>query len=210
MGNSGGPLVNVDGQVIGMNTAIYSPTGGSNGIGFAIPSNQVRLISNLLMSKGKITRSMIGVAPEDVKEYERTGLLKDGGARVLALSEGGQGAAEAAGIRAGDVIVKIGDRPIRGEMDLRNAMLAYAPDASVDVKYVRDGALKTAKVKLQAFVPQTRTVTPEGRRLRRGGNPFEDLRGGLGIPDFGGDERDASKRTRRPRSASPASPPTSA
>ena len=186
MGNSGGPLVNVDGQVIGMNTAIYSPTGGSNGIGFAIPSNQVRLISNLLMSKGRLTRSMIGVAPEDVKEYERTGLLKDGGARIFKLGEP-KGAAEEAGLKEGDVIVKIGDRPIHNEMDLRNAMLAYAPDATVEVRYVRDNALGKVSVKLRNYVSQSAPAPIERRRNRRGDNPFGDLRG-LGVPDFGNDE----------------------
>jgi serine protease Do len=182
MGNSGGPLVNVDGQVIGMNTAIYSPTGGSNGIGFAIPSNQVRLISNLLMTKGKLTRSMIGVEPQDVKEYERTGLLKDGGARVVRLTD--DGAAKAAGLKEGDVIVRIGDRPIHGEMDLRNSMLAYAPGASVDVEYVRNGALQKSSLKLKVYQAQTLPTTPSpfgGRRPRNGDNPFEQFN----IPGFG-------------------------
>ena len=189
MGNSGGPLVNVDGQVIGMNTAIYSPTGGSNGIGFAIPSNQVRLISNLLMSKGKLTRSMLGVGPETVKEYERTGLLKDGGARVRQLSD--NGAAKAAGLREGDVIVKIGDRPIHGEMDLRNAMLAYAPNAAVDVQIVRDNALKTLKATLKPYVAQTLGDAPRPSRRRgfggNGGNPFDGFRNfrGFDFPNMG-------------------------
>lgn len=182
MGNSGGPLVNVDGQVIGMNTAIYSPTGGSNGIGFAIPSNQVRLISNLLITKGKLTRSMIGVEPQDVKEYERTGLLKEGGARVVRLTD--DGAAKAAGLKEGDVIVRIGERPIRGEMDLRNAMLAYAPGANVDIQYVRNGAVQKSSLKLKVYQAQTLPATPSpfgGRRPRSGDNPFEQFN----IPGFG-------------------------
>ncbi len=200
VGNSGGPLVNVDGQVIGMNTAIYSPTGGSNGIGFAIPSNQVRLISNLLMSKGKLTRSMIGVGPEAVKEYERTGLLKDGGARIARLSE--EGAAKAAGLKENDVIVKIGDRPIRSEMDLRNAMLAFAPNATVGVSYVRDNALRTTKVTLKTYVAQTMETAPRpnARRGYGGGmSPFEQFRNfrGFGIPD-GGDDANPFSDDARP------------
>lgn len=187
MGNSGGPLVNVDGQVIGMNTAIYSPTGGSNGIGFAIPSNQVRLISNLLMTKGKLTRSMIGVEPQDVKEYERTGLLKDGGARVVRVTE--DGAAKAAGLKEGDVIVKIGDRPIHGEMDLRNAMLAYAPGETQSLQYVRNGSIQKTTLKLKVYQVQALPTTPSpfGGRRRPGGsdNPFDQFN----IPGLGqGDE----------------------
>lgn len=207
MGNSGGPLVNVDGQVIGMNTAIYSPTGGSNGIGFAIPSNQVRLISNLLMTKGKLTRSMIGVAPEGVKEYQRTGLLKDGGARVARVAD--DSAAKTAGLKEGDVIVKIGDRPIHGEMDLRNAMLAYAPNTTVDVRYVRDDAVKTSKLTLKPYVAQTLDTTPTRPNRRRGfdgggENPFDgfpNLRGfnmpGLG-DDGGANPFDEPKSDRKP------------
>lgn len=202
MGNSGGPLVNVDGQVIGMNTAIYSPTGGSNGIGFAIPSNQVRLISNLLMTKGKLTRSMLGLVPKSVQEYERTGLLKDGGARVDRLSD--DGAAKAAGLKEGDVIVKIGDRPIHGEMDLRNAMLAFAPGATVDVQYVRAGALKTTSLKLKTYVAQTLdtpSTTPNRRRgygdgnpFGNGGNPFRNFPNlrGFNFPGMGDDDGDAN------------------
>ena len=193
MGNSGGPLVNVDGQVIGMNTAIYSPTGGSNGIGFAIPSNQVRLISNLLMTKGKLTRSMIGVAPETVKEYQRTGLLKDGGARVTRVTD--DGAAKIAGLKEGDVIVRIGERPIRNEMDLRNAMLAYSPKTSVDVQFVRGDALKTTKLTLKPYVAQTPEVAPDMPLRKRGfrgggGNPFEDFPNirGFQMPQGGDNE----------------------
>ena len=196
MGNSGGPLVNVDGQVIGMNTAIYSPTGGSNGIGFAIPSNQVRLISNLLMTKGKLTRSMIGFAPETVKEYERTGLLKDGGARIASFGQHpDESAAKTAGLKEGDVIVKVGDRAIHTEMDVRNAMLAYAPGMNVGVSYVRDGALKTTNVKLKTYVPQAQEQQPQfrsnGRRgFGNGENPFEQFRNipGFKFPGMGDDD----------------------
>ena len=200
MGNSGGPLVNVDGQVIGMNTAIYSPTGGSNGIGFAIPSSQVRLISGLLMTKGKLTRSMLGVAPKTLQEYERTGPLKDGGARIERVSP--DGSASVAGLKEGDVIVRIGDRPIHGEMDLRNAMLAYAPGATVDVQYVRGEATKTTSLKLKTYVPQTLDTTPTTPNRRRGfgnGNPFgngdnpfrnfPNMRG-FNVPGMGGDDED--------------------
>lgn len=189
MGNSGGPLVNVDGQVIGMNTAIYSPTGGSNGIGFAIPSNQVRLISNLLMTKGKLTRSMIGVEPQDVKEYQRVGLLKEGGARVVRVTE--DGAAKAGGLKEGDVIVKIGDRAIHGEMDLRNAMLAYGPGESQKVEYVRNGSLEKTTLQLKTYQTQAVPTSPSpfNNRRRGGGgdNPFEQFN----VPGLGqGDKND--------------------
>lgn len=173
MGNSGGPLVDVDGRVIGMNTAIYSPTGGSNGIGFAIPSNQVKLIVNLLRTKGKLVRSMIGAYPLDVKEFERTGALADGGARLEKVLDG---PAKDAGLKEGDVIVKIGDEDVHGQLDLRNAMLAYAPGSSVRVDYVRDGKRNSTELKLKAYEPvdqPTQDVAP--RRGRGQGDPFGDF-----------------------------------
>ncbi len=204
MGNSGGPLVNIDGQVIGMNTAIYSPTGGSNGIGFAIPSNQVRLIADLLMTKGKLTRGMIGVGIEDVKEFERTGLIKDGGARVTSLLD--EGAAKVAGLKEGDVIVKVGDRPIRSATDLRNSMLAYPPNATVPVRFVRSGATKTVSLKLKTYAaPADEQSRPTRRRGLGGGDPLGDLR--RQFPGFGGGEGDESDPFNLKEDATPGAKP---
>jgi serine protease Do len=175
MGNSGGPLVNVDGQVIGMNTAIYSPTGGSNGIGFAIPGNQVKLIENLLTTKGKLTRSMLGVIPEDLSEWERSkssSLFAAGGARVHDTPNPGTPAA-LAGIQKGDVIVKVGSMDIHGQLDLRNAMLAYAPNTTVPIQFIRDGHKQTVQVKLAEYTLPTEASQPGAQqRMPRGGMPF--------------------------------------
>ena len=110
MGNSGGPLLNVDGQVIGVNTAIYSPTGVSAGIGFAIPSNQAKFIGDMLIEKGKIVRSVIGVYPENLKEYEKKDMGITGGARVKGFPPSEQSASPAkkAGILENDIVTKIG------------------------------------------------------------------------------------------------------
>jgi len=170
MGNSGGPLVNVDGQVIGMNTAIYSPTGGSNGIGFAIPATQVQLIENLLITKGKVVRSMIGLVPDDVKEYERTGNLAAGGARVVQVEPG---PGQKAGIQKDDVIIKVGTARISDQSDLRNAMLAYAPGSTVPVQFYRGGQLKTANVTLEAYkLPKTAEQPSIQGGSGRNGMPF--------------------------------------
>ena len=150
MGNSGGPLVNIDGQVIGVNTAIYSPSGVSSGIGFAIPANQAKLIADTLATKGKITRSMMGLIPANLKDYEKSAKHLSGGAVVMKVTD--DGAAKAAGIQTGDIIIKIGNTPITSELDLRNAMLQYAPGSTVPVDLVRDGSHKTVKVTLKAWV----------------------------------------------------------
>jgi serine protease Do len=178
VGNSGGPLVNIDGQVVGVNTAIFTTTGGSAGIGFAIPGNQARFIAETLISKGKLTRSMLGLTPDNLKEYQKKDLGLDGGARVEnVLSDG---PAAAAGIKEGDVIVKIGTTTIRTQMDLRNAMLVYAPGTTVPVEYIRDGKTQTANVKLIAFkkvgaVPPTDEMPKGEFRFKGDKGDIEDL-----------------------------------
>ena len=169
MGNSGGPLVNIDGQVIGVNTAIYSPTGVSSGIGFAIPSNQAKLIADTLVSKGKITRSMLGLRPVNLKDYERAEKKLAGGAVVDFVVP--DGSASAAGIKVGDVIVKIGATPILSELDLRNAMLMYAPGTTVPVEVVRGGVHKTLSVALKAYVAPKPESTFQGAPQQQFGVP---------------------------------------
>lgn len=146
VGNSGGPLLNVDGQVIGINTAIFSGTGGSVGIGFAIPSNQARLIAETLIEKGKIVRGYLGLAPANLKEYQKKELNLASGALVDEVPSDSPSAI--AGIKKGDVIVQIGDVKVTNQQELRNSMLRYAPGQTVRVDYIRDGARRTAEVKL--------------------------------------------------------------
>lgn len=201
MGNSGGPLVNVDGQVIGMNTAIYSPTGGSNGIGFAITSNQVKLIADILMSKGKLVRSMLGVIPEDLKEFERVGAkakFPEGGARVSDVV-GDPG--KTAGLQKGDIITKIGSNPVKGQLDLRNSMLQYAPGSTVKLEVLREGKKLTLDAKLLEYKDPVQPTAPvrqpggNGQRYRL--DPFDDF------PDFQNRLREQFPNLRTPKSELP-------
>lgn len=172
MGNSGGPLINVDGQVIGINTAIFSSTGGSVGIGFAIPANQARMIANKLITDGKLTRSMLGLVPVDLKPFEKTERKVAGGALVENVQS--DGPAEAAGIRKGDLITRIGDREVETQLDLRNAMLEYRPGTTVKVEFLRDGKKQSAQVKLVEFKQPVTQVMPRTRRESPlDGLPFE-------------------------------------
>jgi serine protease Do len=204
MGNSGGPLVNVDGQVIGMNTAIYSPTGGSNGIGFAIPSNQVKLIENKLVTNGKVVRSMLGVYPSDIKEFERTSHFPNGGAKVEKIA--GE-PAQSAGFQKDDVIVKVGTMDVHGQEDLRNAMIEYAPGTTVPIEVIRNGDRKTINVKLLPWkMPKDATQQlDEGgqqgpmRQFPFRGLPFgQDPFRGFGNP-FGDDNSDQAPQSQTPR-----------
>jgi serine protease Do len=195
MGNSGGPLCNIEGQVIGLNTAIYSPSGASAGIGFAIPSNQVRLIVDKLIETGKIVRSQIGVIPENLTDYQKLQRhLTNGGALVEDAPEGQP--AGMAGIKKGDVVIRVGHTQINSQIDLRNSMLEYAPGTTVDVEVIRDGAHKTFKVKLQLHkelaeeeTGAPRSGQPQMRAPRGFDGPeeffnFKDFPG-LQFPGFG-------------------------
>lgn len=174
-GNSGGPLVNIEGQVIGINSAIISSSGGSNGIGFSIPSNQARLLAETLIEKGKITRGALGLVPSNLKEYQKKEMKLDGGALVEDVPN--TGPAAAAGVKKGDVIVRVGTIPINTQMDVRNSMLRYAPGQTIDLEVVRDGQHKTLKVtltepkKLQPNSPQEAPRSDDGGEP----SPFEDM-----------------------------------
>lgn len=158
MGNSGGPLINVDGEVIGINSSIVSPNGNGIGLGFAISSNQARLLAETLMEKGKITRAFLGLVPMDLKDYQKTQMHVQSGALVQDVSSNSPAAI--AGIKASDIIVRIGDLPVSDQIDLRNAMLKYAPGTKVDVELIRDGQHKTVSVALTEPPKELAQATP--------------------------------------------------
>ena len=187
-GNSGGPLINVNGEVIGMNTMIFSLNGGgSSGIGFAIPASQFGLVADTLLRDGKLTRSRLGLIPENVKEYRQKELGISGGAQVTRIEEG---PAQRAGVQKDDVILRIGQTPVRGQIDVRNAMLRYAPGTTVDIEVLRGKDRKTLPVRLEKAepvkveAPTIRQRAPQGldeqgfEELRR--QMEERMRGGSG------------------------------
>jgi len=147
-GNSGGPMFNLDGQVIGINTAIYSPSGGSVGIGFAIPSSLARNVVDQLIEFGRTRRGWLGVRIQSVTDDIAEGLgLEDArGALVASVTPGGP-AAEA-GIEPGDVIVEFSERDIE-EMRTLPRIVAETPVGSeVEVTVWRQGELETLTVTL--------------------------------------------------------------
>jgi serine protease Do len=189
-GNSGGPLVNIEGQVIGINTAIYSGTGGNVGIGFAIPSNFARLIAEKLITDGKLVRGYLGVLPENLKPYQIKEMKLDGGALVAEVPN--DGPAAVAGIKKDDVIVRIGRTDVKSQQDLRTAMLQNAPGQTVPIELVRDGQRKTFQLKVAKVPDDTVVQTSPGR----GGSPNIDPRDlfpefeGFGPGDPGDDRGD--------------------
>ncbi|MFI5012067.1 MAG: DegQ family serine endoprotease [Hyphomicrobiales bacterium] len=147
-GNSGGPLFNLDGEVIGINTAILSPTGGSIGIGFAIPSNLAQPVLDQLTQFGEVRRGWLGVQIQGVDDTiaETLGLGKARGALVAGVDD--RGPAQPAGIKKGDVIIKFNGNDVRESRDLPRMVAATPVGKVVEVVIIRDGKEVTISVTL--------------------------------------------------------------
>ena len=150
-GNSGGALVNVHGELIGINTAIFSQGGGYMGIGFAVPSNMARVVMESLAETGKVIRGWLGISIQDVDAdlAEKFGLDETKGALVGDVMEGSP--AEKAGIRPGDVIVTYHGRSVESSTSLRNMVAQTNVGGEVKVKIIRDGKPKVLKITVGEF-----------------------------------------------------------
>lgn len=146
-GNSGGPTFDAEGQVVGVNTAIYSPSGGSVGIGFAIPSEVAKDVIVALKEKGAVSRGYIGVQIQPVTQEiaDSLALKQPKGALV---AEAKSGPAAEAGIQAGDVIVAVNGEKIDSPRDLARKIAALGPEKAAKLTYMRAGSERTAEVKL--------------------------------------------------------------
>jgi serine protease Do len=142
-GNSGGPLVNIRGEVIGINTAIYSESGGNQGIGFAIPSNVVRAAMNSIIAKGRVIRGYLGVGIQPVTTdiAEQFKLNSARGALVTDVTPGSP--AEKAGIIRGDVIRKVNGYEVKDTVALVNRIAESDIGSNLTIDLVRDGESKT-------------------------------------------------------------------
>lgn len=149
-GNSGGPLVNMKGEVVGVNTAGLFGAGGQpvQGIFFAVSAQVADPVVKALVQNGKVVRGFLGVEATSIsREIARAQNLKvDEGAGLRNVTAGS--AAEKAGLRSGDVITKIGDKPITNAGDLSNALASHGPGAKVKVEYVRNGSSQSTEVTL--------------------------------------------------------------
>jgi serine protease Do len=147
-GNSGGPLFNMEGEVIGVNTAIISPTGGSIGIGFAVPSNTAVQVIDQLKEFGETRRGWLGVHVQNVTEEiaESLGLDERAGALVAQVSP--EGPAAAAGVKPSDVILSFDGEPIENMRDLPRAVVGTPIGKDVAVELLRNGKIETVTVKI--------------------------------------------------------------
>jgi serine protease Do len=147
-GNSGGPSFDLDGKVVGVNTAIFSPSGGSVGIGFAIPASTVATVVQQLKEKGVVTRGALGVQIQPVTPgiANALGLKQQQGVLVAEIEP--DGPAAKAGIVPGDVVVAVDDHPIPNGADLVSRISAMAPGTVVKIGILHDGSDRTISVTL--------------------------------------------------------------
>jgi serine protease Do len=147
-GNSGGPLIDARGAVVGINTAIFSQTGGSVGIGFAIPINLAKTVLMQLRERGTVVRGWLGVAVDRLSpaDAQATGVPDARGVKIVEVMANSP--AERAGLRKGDIIVAVNDQPVGGPSDLTRRIASTPPGTRTPLTVVRDGGQKTIQVEL--------------------------------------------------------------
>jgi serine protease Do len=162
-GNSGGPAFNTKGEVVGVNTAIYSPNGGNVGIAFAIPAATVKGIVDQLVKTGTVTRGYLGVGIQDVNRdiADGVGLANAKGAIVSNIAE--DGPAGPAGIKSGDIITAVDGDPIDDALDLSRTIAGKSPTSTVELTIWRDGAETTVSVQLGTLSEAAATADDEGQ-----------------------------------------------
>lgn len=178
-GNSGGPLFDASGAVIGVNSAIYSPTGGSVGVGFSIPSDLARGIVQQIVQTGSVQRGWLGVSIGQVTPDIAASLNLSAakGALVNSVTDGSPAAK--AGLREGDIILSLGDKPVDHIQDLTRAVADTKAGTVRDMKIVRDGRQQTVKVNIEALKDDA--AKPILASASSGSAPGD----GLSLPDLG-------------------------
>jgi serine protease Do len=160
-GNSGGALVNISGELIGINTAIASHAAGAEGIGFAVPSNMANRVFTSLIKTGKVDRGYLGISLQDIDENIARGLQMKTveGVLVGTVMEGGPAAK--AGMKTGDVILDFNGRKATSSAELRNDIANQTPGSSAVVRIIRDGKPLTLTPRLEAL-PEKEVVSQQG------------------------------------------------
>ncbi|MCC6347661.1 MAG: DegQ family serine endoprotease [Nitrospirales bacterium] len=180
-GNSGGPLTNVKGELIGINTAIFSKTGGYQGVGFAVPSDMVRLVMDQLLKKGKVTRGWIGVAIQELTPEiaQKFGLKVSDGALISDVLKGGP--ASAAGMMRGDIILGFSGKKVRDVGMFRNMVAQSRIGSPVEVKILRKDREIAATVtiaELPSEAAETALSSPQNPE------PEENVLSGIAVVDL--------------------------
>jgi serine protease Do len=178
-GNSGGPLINLNGEVVGINTAISTNSGGYDGVSFAIPVNMVRNIADQLIATGKVERSYLGVGLKaltpDLREYYKA---KDGGALVILVKE--ETPASKAGLKVGDVIVELAGKPIRNSEALTTLVEGLKSGESQKMVVLRKGEAVTIDV-TPATMPEDYTEALKRVKVNRDNGAAVEEKSALGL-----------------------------
>ena len=196
-GNSGGPLFNARGEVIGVNSQIYSETGGYEGLSFAIPIDVAIKVKDQLMQHGKVTRGRLGVMIQEVNQAlaESFGLKQPRGALVSAVEKGSP--AERAGVKTGDIIVRLGDKDIGDSSELPVLVAELKPGSPVSLGIIRKAEPMTLTITVGEMKPERVAGTQEDgaqkgrmglavRPLERGEQRQIGVSGGLVVEEVSG------------------------
>jgi serine protease Do len=182
-GNSGGALVDAEGRLVGINTAIISPSGGNQGIGFAVPVNLARHVMERLISGGKVTRGFLGITPQDITPNlaKSFNLPDQNGALVGNVFTNTP--AEKAGIKPGDVIIAFNGKDVSDAESLMLAVSECSPGSPATVKLLRKGQTQIITVSL-AELPVKMSQTQNDRNNSDSGNPIIDALDGVTVSDL--------------------------
>ncbi|MCC6715275.1 MAG: PDZ domain-containing protein, partial [Gammaproteobacteria bacterium] len=186
-GNSGGALVNLRGELIGINTAIFSQSGGNIGIGFAIPVNNVRQVVDQLVKYGQVKRGYLGVELQDLDPElaQAFDITQTEGAVIVSVAQGSP--AEKSGLRQGDVVVAVNGRAVRSAFDVRNQIGLTRAGDKLEMEIVRDGGRRRINSEVsERESEQAATGAATGvRNPALSGATFSDIPDG--IPEYQGE-----------------------
>ncbi len=162
-GNSGGALVNLRGELVGINTAILAPGGGNIGIGFAIPINMVQLLTRQIIEYGEVRRGRLGVIAQNLTPElaEALGIDTTRGAVIAQVIP--DSAADDAGLQEGDVVIAVNEREIVDASSLRNTIGLFRADEEIEVSFLRDGKRQSMRIRIRAIEP----VAGQGLKINK-------------------------------------------
>jgi len=162
-GNSGGALINDRGELIGINTAIISHgSGGSQGIGFAVPSDLARQVMDQIVKNGHVTRAYLGIYPQDVTPAMARAFGEKESQGIVIGDVSPDSPAKAAGLERGDIVLSVNGKPVADSNQLRMSISMMPPGTDVTIKYLRDGSEHTASVKLAEMPNESTSANSSG------------------------------------------------